>query len=204
MFHDIMGLERALPWLALAFAVGCLAGSIPFAIVVARLFGLPDPRGVGSGNPGATNVLRSGHKLAGVLTFALDAAKAGLTALAFLNWGDLAAQAAALGAILGHCFSPWLGFRGGKGVSCFMGIVFALTPWAGLGIAATWAAAALGSRISALGALAASAAAPLWLAALGYWEAVLLAVVLAVLIWLTHLANIRRLLAGTEARFGRR
>jgi len=202
MLHDIMGLERALPWLAAAFGTGYLLGSIPFGLLLARLFGLGDLRRIGSGNIGATNVLRTGNRAAAALTLGLDAGKGALPVLWFLGWGDLAAQAAALGAILGHCFPVWLGFRGGKGVATFLGILLALYWPAGLGALATWAAAAGLSRISSVGALAASASAPLWLIGFGRWEAVLAALVLTGLVWLRHGANIARLIRGTEPRIG--
>ena len=202
MLHDIMGLDRALPWLIAAFAAGYLAGSIPFGLLLSRTLGLGDPRRIGSGNIGATNVLRTGSKGAAALTLLLDAAKGAAPVLAFLSWGDLAAQAAGLGAFLGHCFPVWLGFRGGKGVATFLGIVLALHWPAGLAVCATWLAAAGLSRISSVGALAAAASAPLWLVALSRWEAVLAAALLAGLVWLRHRANIARLIRREEPRIG--
>ncbi len=203
MFHDIMGLDRALPWLVLAFAMGLAAGSVPMGLLVARAFGLPDPRGIGSGNIGATNVLRTGHRGAAALTFGLDALKGALPTWALLGWGDLAAQAAGLGALVGHCFSPWLRFRGGKGVATLQGVMLALHWPAGLAVAATWLAAVALSRISSVGGLAAAASAPLWLLAFGRWEAVLAATLAAGLVWVRHGSNLRRLVAGTEPRIGR-
>lgn len=202
MLHDIMGLERALPWLALALAAGYAVGSVPVGILIAKLFGLPDPRSIGSGNIGATNMLRAGNRWAALATLLLDGAKGALPVLWFLSWGDLAAQAAGLGALLGHCFPVWLGFRGGKGVATALGVVLGLHWPAGLLVCATWLAAAGATRISSAGALAATAAAPLWLALLDRWEAVLAACLAAALVWLRHLGNIRRLLAGTEPRIG--
>ena len=202
MLHDIMGLDRALPWLIAALAAGYLAGSIPFGLLLSRTLGLGDPRRIGSGNIGATNVLRTGSKGAAALTLLLDAAKGAAPVLAFLSWGDLAAQAAGLGAFLGHCFPVWLGFRGGKGVATFLGIVLALHWPAGLAVCATWLAAAGLSRISSVGALAAAASAPLWLVALSRWEAVLAAALLAGLVWLRHRANIARLIRREEPRIG--
>ena len=204
MLHDIMGLERALPWLIAALAGGYLAGSIPFGMLVARALSLGDLRRIGSGNIGATNVLRTGSKGAAALTLLLDAAKGAIPVLVFLGWGDLAAQAAALGALLGHCFPVWLAFRGGKGVATFLGIVLALYWPAGVATCATWLAAAGLSRISSVGALAAAAAAPVWLVVFARWEAVLVTAVLAGLVWLRHAGNIRRLAAGTEPRIGGR
>ncbi|MEL6219356.1 MAG: glycerol-3-phosphate 1-O-acyltransferase PlsY [Pseudomonadota bacterium] len=203
MLHDIMGLDRALPWLLGAFLAGYLVGSVPFGILVSRLFGLADPRTVGSGNIGATNVLRSGHKAAAAVTLLLDALKGAVPVLLFLFWGDLAAQAAGLGALIGHCFPVWLRFRGGKGVATFLGLVAALYWPAGAAAALTWLVAAGASRISSLAALVSAASAPVWLWGLGRLEAVLAVALAAVLVWARHHANIGRLLRGEEPRIGR-
>jgi len=203
MVHDIMGLERALPWLSVAFAAGYLIGSVPVGLILARLLGFGDLRQRGSGNIGATNVLRTGHKGAALATLLLDAAKGAVPVLWFLGWGDLAAQSAGLGAFLGHCAPVWLLFRGGKGVATFLGIMLALHWPSGLGCCAAWAAGAGLSRRSSVGALAASASAPLWLIGFDRWEAVLLVCLLAVLVWLRHSANIRRLIRGEEPKIGR-
>ncbi|MEO0995616.1 MAG: glycerol-3-phosphate 1-O-acyltransferase PlsY [Pseudomonadota bacterium] len=203
MLHDIMGLDRALPWLLGAFVAGYLIGSVPFGILVSRLFGLADPRTVGSGNIGATNVLRSGHKAAAAVTLLLDALKGAVPVLLFLFWGDLAAQAAGLGALIGHCFPVWLRFRGGKGVATFLGLVAALYWPAGAAAALTWLFAAGASRISSLAALVSAASAPVWLWGLGRLEAFLAVALAAVLVWARHHANIGRLLRGEEPRIGR-
>ena len=200
MLHVIMGWERALPWLIAAFAAGYLIGSIPVGLLVSRLFGLGDPRQIGSGNIGATNVLRSGSKLAAMVTLWLDAAKGAVPVLIFLNWGDLSAQLAGLGAVIGHCFPVWLGFRGGKGVASFIGVILALYWPVGLLVCLSWLLAAGLSRISSVGALVATASAPLWLIGLGRWEAVMVSLVLALLIWIRHSANVGRLLRGTEPK----
>lgn len=199
-----MGIERALPWLGAAFAAGLLLGAVPMGVLVARAFGLPDPRGYGSGNPGATNVLRSGHRLAAALTFLLDALKGAVPVLWFLGWGDLAAQCAGLGALMGHCYSPWLGLRGGKGVATLMGMVGALYWPVGIAAALTWLAAVGLSRISSVGGLAAAASAPLWFVVFERWEAVLAAALAALLVWVRHAPNLGRLLRGEEPRIGRR
>lgn len=205
MLHTIMGFERALPNLMLALAAGYLAGSVPFGVIVARLFGLGDLRKIGSGNIGATNVLRTGNRPAALITMVLDALKGMLPVLFFLGmWGDLAGQAAGLGAFLGHCFPVWLRFRGGKGVATWLGVMLAIHPLTWVALCLTWLAVAALTRISSAGALAAAAAGPLWLILFERWEAVLLAIVLAVLIWLRHHANIRRILLGTEPRIGRK
>ncbi|MEO1459961.1 MAG: glycerol-3-phosphate acyltransferase, partial [Pseudomonadota bacterium] len=151
-----MAPDRALPWLALAFSLGYLAGSVPFGLLVARLFRLGDLRAIGSGNIGATNVLRTGNRAAAALTLLLDALKGAVPVLLFLSWGDLAAQCAGLGAFAGHCLPVWLRFRGGKGVATWFGIAFALHWPAGAVLAAVWLAGARATRISAVGALAAA------------------------------------------------
>ena len=205
MLHDIMGLDRALPWLALAFGFGYLSGSVPFGILLAKIFRLGDLRTIGSGNIGATNVLRTGNKVAAALTLLLDGAKGALPVAVFLSmWGDLAAQAAAFGAFIGHCYPVWLGFRGGKGVATFIGITFALAPLAGALVCATWLAAVFASRTSSVGALTAALLAPLWFRVSSHPEAVLTVAVLGVALWLHHWANIRRLLTGTEPKVGRK
>ena len=205
MLHVIMGFERALPWLISALVVGYLSGSIPFGVLVAQLFGLGDLRQIGSGNIGATNVLRTGNKLAAATTVLLDALKGAVPVAVILSmYGDLPAQAAALGAFLGHCFPVWLRFRGGKGVATWFGIMLAIHPLTWMMLCLTWLAAAFLTRISSVGALAASASAPLWLILFGRWEAVLLAIVLGVLIWLRHYANIWRILRGEEPRISRK
>jgi len=205
MFHTIMGIERALPWLMLALGFGYLAGSIPFGMIVARLFRLGDLRQIGSGNIGATNVLRTGNKPAALATLLLDASKGAVPVAIFLGaYGDLAGQAAGLGAFLGHCFPVWLRFRGGKGVATWFGIMLAIHPLTWAAVSLTWLAAAALSRISSVGALAAAASGPLWLILFDRWEAVLLAIILGVLVWLRHHANIRRILRGEEPRIGKR
>lgn len=185
---------------AVALAVGYLIGATPVGVLLARIFGLGDLRQVGSGNIGATNVLRTGNRRAAALTLVLDALKGAVPVLMFSP--DLVAQAAAIGAMLGHCLSFWVGFRGGKGVATFLGIMLALAPLAGLAICATWLAGAALSRISSVGALAATAAAPLWLLLSGSNEAVAVAILLAGWVWLRHAQNIARLLKGTEPRIG--
>ena len=161
----------------LALALGYLAGSIPFGVLITRAMGLGDLRSIGSGNIGATNVLRTGNKPAALV--------------------------AALGAFLGHLFPVWLGFRGGKGVATFLGIMLALAWPAGIAACLTWLAVAAAFRYSSLAALVAAAAAPLWLAVFGRSDAIWLAVALALLVFVRHHANIRRLLAGTEPRIGK-
>ena len=200
----------------LAALAAYLLGSIAFAIVVSRALGLSDPRSFGSGNPGATNVLRSGSKLAAVLTLLLDAAKGWLPVwLATLAQarGELDAAAVplvALAVFLGHLYPVFFGFRGGKGVATAAGVLLAINPWLGLATLATWLIVALFTRYSSAAALAAAAFAPLyfWFGSGLAWPASppLLAAVgaIALLIVWRHRGNVAKLLAGTESRIGRR
>lgn len=188
-------------WL-LALGFGYLLGSVPFGLVIARALGLGDLRSIGSGNIGATNVLRTGHKGAALATLLLDGGKGALAVLALLalNMGPQAA-AAGLGAFLGHIHPVWLGFRGGKGVATYLGTLLALAPVAGLAACATWLAVAATFRISSLAALVASSLAPVWMALAGAgWGRVAAAALMAALIWWKHRQNIARLRAGSEPR----
>jgi glycerol-3-phosphate acyltransferase PlsY len=190
--------------------LGYLLGSIPFGLVLAKLGGAGDIRTIGSGNIGATNVLRTGRKGLAAATLLFDAAKGALAmALAayFLKApGDAAdpVLAAALGAMLGHCFPVWLGFKGGKGVATMLGVSFALDWRIGLASALTWLVVARLSRISSLGGMACAVAAPV--AAFGLHlvpQAAVLAL-MALLVLYQHRANIARLRAGTEPRIGQK
>jgi glycerol-3-phosphate acyltransferase PlsY len=182
-----------------------LLGSIPFGVVITRAFGLGDLRQIGSGNIGATNVLRTGNKPAAAATLILDAAKGGVAVLiARATVGPDAAQVAALAAFLGHLYPVWLGFRGGKGVATFLGTLLALAWPVGLAVCATWAVSAAVTRISSLSALIAAALAPAWLILFERAEMVVLAVILGTLVYIRHAANIARLRDGTEPRIGRK
>lgn len=182
-----------------------LLGSIPFGLVLARIMGLGNLREIGSGNIGATNVLRTGNKLAAFLTLLFDAGKGGVAVLvASALFGGTAAQIAALFAFLGHLYPVWLKFRGGKGVATFLGIMLALNFWVGLAACMTWLAAALVTRISSMGALAASLSAPLWLYVFGLPQAIFLTLLLAILVWIRHHENIKRILNGQESRIGKK
>ena len=183
--------------------IGYLLGSVPFGVLITRYLGLGNLREIGSGNIGATNVLRTGNKKAAVATLVLDGGKGALAVLlarAFVP--EDAVQIAALAAFVGHCFPIWLGFRGGKGVATFLGILLAL--WWPLGVTAcaTWLVVAAIFRYSSLAALMAAGLAPVWAILMGYGVASLLCVALALLIYLRHSANISRLRAGTESRIG--
>lgn len=191
--------------LALVALLGYLLGSIPFGVIVTRLMGLGDLRRIGSGNIGATNVLRTGNKGAALATLLLDGGKGAAAVLIARAFGsEDAAQIAGLFAFLGHLFPVWLGFRGGKGVATFLGTLLALAWPVGLAACATWAATAAATRISSLSALVSATTAALWAVLLGQTRIVALILVLAALVLLRHHANIRRLLAGTEPRIGRK
>jgi len=183
--------------------LGYVLGSIPFGMVIAKVMGLGNLREIGSGNIGATNVLRTGNKKAAALTLLFDAGKgavAVLLARAFI--GEDAAQIAGLAAFLGHLFPVWLGFRGGKGVATFLGILLALYWPLGLAACATWLFFALTFRISSLAALAAAGFSPFWMLVLGNLEPLFLGMALTLLIFIRHGANIKRIKAGTEPRIG--
>jgi acyl phosphate:glycerol-3-phosphate acyltransferase len=185
--------------------LGYLLGSIPFGVLITRAMGLGDLRQIGSGNIGATNVLRTGNKRAAAATLLLDAAKGGVAVLiARAMVGPDAAQVAGLTAFLGHLYPVWLNFRGGKGVATFLGTLLALAWPVGLAACATWAVTAAVTRISSLSALVAAALAPVWLLLFGHRDMVVLAILLAALVFLRHKANIARIRAGTEPRIGAR
>lgn len=195
--------ENSLQVLTLWAAIGYLLGSIPFGLVLAKLMGLGNLRKIGSGNIGATNVLRTGNKLAAALTLILDGGKGAVAVLAArAAGGEDIAQIAGLAAMLGHCFPVWLRFAGGKGVATFLGIVMALAWPVGIACCLAWLAAAALSRMSSMGALVSSfASLPLaWI--LGYPRMVILCALLAQLIFLRHRANIKRIKAGTEPKIG--
>ena len=195
-------MTSAPPTLLLVALLAYLLGSVPFGIVMARLFGLGDLRAIGSGNIGATNVLRTGNKPAALLTLLGDAGKGGAAVLlARALAGEDAAQVAGLMAFLGHCFPVYLRFRGGKGVATFLGTLLALSFPLGAAACLTWLAMAAAFRMSSLAALIAATSSPLW----ALWlrpEAALLCVGLAALILYRHAANIRRILSGEEPRIG--
>ncbi len=196
-------LENTAAVLILWGAVGYLLGSIPFGLLLTRAFGIGNLRDIGSGNIGATNVLRTGNKKAAALTLLLDGAKGAVAVLLARAWaGEDAAQLAALMAFLGHCYPVWLGFKGGKGVATFLGILLALVWPVGALCCATWVAAVALSRISSLGALVAAALSTPYMFLLGRMEAVVLGIVLTLLIYWRHRTNLARLRAGTEPKVG--
>ncbi|MRX49786.1 glycerol-3-phosphate 1-O-acyltransferase PlsY [Paracoccus sp. S-4012] len=187
----------------LAALGGYLLGSIPFGVLLTRALGLGDLRAIGSGNIGATNVLRTGNKGAALATLLLDGGKGALAVLLARAWGgEPAAVIAGAAAFAGHLFPVWLGFRGGKGVATFLGTLIALAWPVGLAACAAWLLTAIVSRISSLSALVAAALAPLVALALGLPGVALAATLMAALIFLRHRPNIARLRAGTEPRIG--
>ncbi len=190
-------------WAVLAAVLGYALGSIPFGLVLSRLAGLGDIRAIGSGNIGATNVLRSGRKDIAALTLVLDAAKGAAAALLIgLSPDPDVIYVAGIAAILGHCTSPWVGFRGGKGVATALGVILAWSWPAGLACCAIWLAVAFISKLSSLSALAAILAAPALLFFADGIPGGVAGLIAAVIVLVRHEANIRRLMAGTEPRIG--
>ncbi len=189
--------------LALAFVVGYLLGSIPFGPLLTRAAGGPDLRTIGSGNIGATNVLRTGNKALAAATLLGDMLKGTAAVLLAQHFaGTDAALTAALGAFLGHLFPVWLKFKGGKGVATYIGLLLGLY-WPGaLAFCAVWLLVAVVTRYSSLAALVASALTPLALWPLGLPHTAGLLVILSLLLWLRHLPNIRRLIDGSEGKIG--
>ncbi len=188
-------------------AAAYLLGSVSFAVVTSRAFGIADPRTYGSGNPGATNVLRSGKKLAAALTLLGDAAKGWGAVMLAMHFSLNEAQVAlvAMAVFLGHLFPVFLGFKGGKGVATALGVLLALNAWLGLAALMTWLAMALVFRYSSLAALAAAVGAPIYAALLGLPHLLIAACAFMslLLIW-RHKQNIYNLLKGSETRIGRK
>jgi glycerol-3-phosphate acyltransferase PlsY len=192
------------PWADLAALVlGYLLGTIPFGLLLTRVAGLGDIRNIGSGNIGATNVLRTGNKAIAAATLLGDGAKGTVAVLlGGLIGGPAAAIAAALGAFAGHLFPVWLGFKGGKGVATYIGVLAGLW-WPGaIFFCVAWLATAAATRISSASALTASLLTPFVVAWFAGWPLGLLAAVLSVVLWWRHSENLRRLVAGTEGRIG--
>lgn len=190
------------PYLLMALLGGYLMGSIPFGLILTRLAGLGDIRAIGSGNIGATNVLRTGNKFLAALTLLLDGGKGALAVLLVREWGADVTVCAAAGAFFGHLFPVWLGFRGGKGVAAYLGIALALDWRVGALACLTWLVMAAISRMSSAAALVAALATPLYFYFFGQIQLTQLATLLAIAIWLKHYENIRRILGGEEPRIG--
>ena len=198
-------ISTSLTVLGLVACLSYLLGSIPFGVVSAKIFGLGDLRQIGSGNIGATNVLRTGNRKAALVTLLLDSGKgaaAVLIARAFL--AEDAAQTAGLFAFVGHIFPIYLRFKGGKGVATFLGIALALAFPVGVAACLTWAAVAALFRFSSLAALVSAALTPIWAIFLGQGSLFLLTALLAQLIFIRHRENIRRLVAREEPKIGKK
>jgi glycerol-3-phosphate acyltransferase PlsY len=196
---------QALQYCAAAFVFGYLCGSIPFGVLLTRLAGGPDLRSVGSGNIGATNVLRTGRRGLAAATLIGDILKGTIAVLVTgLVLGHDFALVAAVGAFLGHLFPVWLGFRGGKGVATYIGVLLGIFWPAAIVFCAVWLAVAALTRYSSLAALIASAVTPIFLWWRGDTTEALVFLLLSVVLWITHRGNIGRLLSGTEGKIGAR
>lgn len=196
-------IENSAALLALWAVIAYAFGAVPFGLILTRAMGLGNLRAIGSGNIGATNVLRTGNKAAAALTLLLDAGKGAAAVLLARHYaGEDAAQIAALMAMIGHCYPVWLRFAGGKGVATFLGLMGALAWPLGVACCIAWLLGALVTRISSIGALVAAAASTFAMMALGHGDMLVLGAVLTLLIFWRHRANIARLRAGTEPRIG--
>lgn len=197
----IPALELGLMNIFLVILFAYLIGSIPFGIIISKIMGLGNLRNIGSGNIGATNVLRTGNKLAAILTLIFDLLKGAIAVIiTYYIFNDTTAQIAALSSFLGHCFPIWLKFKGGKGVATFIGISLALYWPAGILICLTWVLIAFLSRTSSLSALISSLSSILWVWVLGAPSAVFIMTVLTILIWYRHIENIKRIINNTEPK----
>jgi len=197
----IPALELGLMNIFLVILFAYLIGSIPFGIIISKIMGLGNLRNIGSGNIGATNVLRTGNKLAAILTLIFDLLKGAISVIiTYYIFNDTTAQIAALSSFLGHCFPIWLKFKGGKGVATFIGISLALYWPAGILICLTWVLTAFLSRVSSLSALISSLSSILWVWILGVPSAVFVMIVLTILIWYRHIENIKRIIKNTEPK----
>lgn len=186
-----------------ATVLGYLCGSVPFGLLLTRAAGLGDIRAIGSGNIGATNVLRTGNRWLAFFTLVLDAAKAAVPVLiARQLWGEEAAIVAGIAALIGHCFPIWLNFKGGKGVAVFIGSMLALSWPVGLIFCAVWLVIALSRKMSSLAALTAAATAPIFAYVVANEYLAAAAAAMAILLFYQHRENINRLIKGTEPKIG--
>jgi glycerol-3-phosphate acyltransferase PlsY len=199
---DLFSWQLGLPLTLLSLGFGYLLGSIPFGLILTRMAGLGDVRKIGSGNIGATNVLRTGNKKLAAATLLLDALKGTAAAAIASHWGVEAGIAAGFAAFIGHLYPVWLGFKGGKGVATYIGVLLGLAPPMVLAFAVIWLAMAKISRYSSLSALVATAIIPVLLYAVGNEKVALLFAAMTIISWVKHRANIQRLLAGTESKIG--
>jgi len=192
-----------MPYYLAALAFGYLLGSIPFGLLITRWAGIEDPRKIGSGNIGATNVLRTGHKGLAAATLAGDILKGTVAVLVGYRFGPDIAIIAGLGAFLGHLFPVWLKFRGGKGVATYIGVLLGLFWPFALAFCAIWLAVAYTTRYSSLAALVASALTPIGFAFVGERQLMELFILMTLLLYLRHAANIKRLIQREESKIGR-
>ncbi|MFC0809055.1 MULTISPECIES: glycerol-3-phosphate 1-O-acyltransferase PlsY [Sinorhizobium] len=199
---DMFSWQLGLPSTLACLVFGYLLGSIPFGLILTRMAGLGDVRKIGSGNIGATNVLRTGNKKLAATTLLLDALKGTAAAAIASYWGVEAGIAAGFAAFIGHLFPVWLSFRGGKGVATYIGVLLGLVPVMVLLFAVIWLAMAKITRYSSLSALVATAVVPIALYAAGHGKVAVLFAVMTAIAWIKHRANIQRLLSGTESRIG--
>lgn len=199
---DPISWSHSLPYLFAALAFGYLLGSTPFGLILTRLGGMGDVRKIGSGNIGATNVLRTGNKKLAALTLLGDLLKGTLAVVIAAQWGNDAANLAGMGAFLGHLFPLWLKFKGGKGVATYIGVLLGLYWPAFLLFAFIWLACAFITRYSSLSALVASGIMPFALMGFGEWQLAELFAVLSALLWIKHKDNINRLINGSESKIG--
>ncbi|THK39931.1 glycerol-3-phosphate 1-O-acyltransferase PlsY [Ensifer sp. MPMI2T] len=199
---ELLSWQLGLPATFACLVFGYLLGSIPFGLVLTRMAGLGDVRQIGSGNIGATNVLRTGNKKLAAATLLLDALKGTAAAAVAYLWGIEAGLAAGLAAFLGHLYPVWLSFKGGKGVATYIGVLLGLAPVMVLVFGAIWLAMAKITRYSSLSALTATVITPIALYATGYGKVALLFAIMTVITWIKHRSNIQRLLSGTESRIG--
>ena len=193
------------PTLLLWALIAYIIGSIPFGLILARVMGLGNLRDIGSGNIGATNVLRTGSKKAAALTLLLDGGKGAVVVLLARAYADAdASQIAAFAVMIGHCFPVWLKFRGGKGVATFLGVLYGLAWPIGIAACLSWLVTALVFRFSSLAALIAAASTMVWAVVLGEPQIFMLCAFLTALIFWRHAGNIRRLVDGTEGKIGKK
>ncbi len=199
---DMSNLQLALPYFLGAFLGGYALGAIPFGLILTRAAGLGDVRSIGSGNIGATNVLRTGKKGLAATTLVLDALKGTLAAYLGSRISMEIGMVAAFGALMGHMFPVWLGFKGGKGVATYLGILFGLIWQVGLIFCAVWLATAMVSRMSSLAALAGCFIVPVALYGFGLHQLAGFFAFISIIVILKHRSNIQRLVTGTEPKIG--
>lgn len=200
----LYGEEVALPLLVAAFCLGYLSGSIPFGLIITRFAGLGDIRNIGSGNIGATNVLRTGNKLVAALVLMSDFLKGAIPVWAAMEFGLAVGLLAGLGAFLGHLFPVWLRFKGGKGIATYIGVLMALFPLGVLIFAIVWLSVAFIFRYSSLAAICATLIVPMGIYMFGSAEIALFFAILSIVAIIKHNENVKRLLSGSESKIGQK